>query len=626
MNPHTCHILGISAYYHDAAAALVRDGDIVAAAQEERFTRKKHDPEFPGNAVRFCLDAAGIGLADLDAIVFYDKPLLKFERLLETYYAFAPRGLRSFLASMPVWMKEKLFQKKLLWDHIVEVTGQERPAIPLLFTDHHLSHAASAFYPSPFDEAAILTIDGVGEWATASLCHGRSREIRMLRELRFPHSVGLLYSAFTYFLGFRVNSGEYKLMGLAPYGDPGSPQVAEFERIIREQLVDIAADGSVWLNQDFFDYATGLRMVREDRWRRLFGMPRREHTDELEMRHCNLGLAIQRVTEDIMLKMAAEAKRLTGSRNLCLAGGVALNCVGNGKMLRSGLFDRVWIQPAAGDAGGALGAALSAWHLHFEGDRHADGRADRMRGSFLGPDISERDIARMMRRFSAIARHFDNFDELCSRAAALMDSGAVLGWVQGRMEWGPRALGNRSIVGDPRNPGMQRKMNVNIKYRESFRPFAPSVLAEDADAYFDLRGAASPYMLLVADLLEGHRRPLPDGYAAMPVREKLYTPRSSLPAITHIDFSARVQTVHRETNERYWRLLQAFKARTGCPVIVNTSFNVRGEPIVCTPEDAYRCFMRTDMDALVVGDHLFEKHNQPPWPEDRRWKEEFTLD
>lgn len=620
------HILGISAYYHDAAAAIVCDGEVVAAAQEERFTRKKHDPGFPGNAVRFCLDQAGLGLGDLAAIAFYDKPLLKFERLLETYYAFAPRGLRSFLMSMPIWIKEKLFQKKILWDHLLEVAGPGRPDVPMLFPEHHLSHAASAFYPSPFDEAAVMTVDGVGEWATASLCHGEGTGMRILKELHFPHSVGLLYSAFTYFLGFRVNSGEYKLMGLAPYGDPGSAQVAEFERKIRERLVDVAPDGSVWLDQDYFDYATGLRMVREDRWEELFGMARRDHADELEMCHCNLGLAIQRVTEDIMLKMAAEAKRLTGSRNLCLAGGVALNCVGNGKLQRSGLFDRVWIQPAAGDAGGALGAALAAWHLHFERPRSTCGHLDRMRGSFLGPDVTDQDIARMIRHFSAVGEHFENFDDLCARAAAIMESGAVVGWVQGRMEWGPRALGNRSIIGDPRSPDMQRKMNVNIKYRESFRPFAPSVLAEDAGEYFDLRGADSPYMLLVADVVERHRKPLPPDYASMPVREKLYTLRSSLPAITHIDFSARVQTVHRETNERYWRLLQAFKARTGCPAIVNTSFNVRGEPIVCTPEDAYRCFMRTDMDALAVGDYLFEKHRQPPWPEDRRWKEEFVLD
>lgn len=619
-------ILGISAYYHDAAAAVVCDGEVVAAAQEERFTRKKHDPGFPRNAVRFCLDHAGLQLGDLAAVAFYDKPLLKFERLLETYYAFAPRGLRSFLMSMPVWVKEKLFQKQLLWDHLIEVGGAGHSGVPMLFPEHHLSHAASAFYPSPFDEAAVVTIDGVGEWATASICHGEGAGMRILKELRFPHSVGLLYSSFTYFLGFRVNSGEYKLMGLAPYGDPGSAQVAEFERKIREQLIDVAPDGSVWLNQDFFDYATGLRMVREDRWERLFGMPRRDHADELEMRHCNLGLAIQRVTEDIMLKMAAEAKRLTGSRNLCLAGGVALNCVGNGRLQRSGLFDRVWIQPAAGDAGGALGAALAAWHLNLGGPRTPCGQLDRMRGSLLGPEVSESDLARMIRRFSAVGEHFASFDDLCARVAGIMESGAVVGWVQGRMEWGPRALGNRSIIGDPRNPDMQRKMNVNIKYRESFRPFAPSVLAEDAGAYFDLRGADSPYMLLVADVLERHRKPLPEGYASMPVREKLYTPRSSLPAITHIDFSARVQTVHRETNERYWRLLRAFKERTGCPAIVNTSFNVRGEPIVCTPEDAYRCFMRTDMDTLVVGDYLFEKSRQPPWPEDRRWTEEFVLD
>jgi carbamoyltransferase len=619
-------ILGISAFYHDSAAALLEDGRIVAAAQEERFTRKKHDPGFPTEAVRFCLEFAGLQVKDLDAIAFYDKPLLKFERLLETYYGFAPRGVTSFFTSMPVWIREKLFLKKMLRDGLADVAGEPCDRVQFLFPEHHLSHAASAFYPSPFDEAAILTLDGVGEWATASLGHGKDKSITLLKELHFPHSLGLLYSAFTYFLGFRVNSGEYKLMGLAPYGDPNSPDVERYKRTIYDTLIHAAEDGSVWLNQDYFDYATGLRMVHDEKWQALFGFPRRKPEDELQACHCNLGLAIQQVTEDIVHRMAREVHRLTGSRNLCLAGGVALNCVSNGKLLRSGLFDHVWIQPAAGDAGGALGAAQAVAHIHFDLPRPAFTGLDRMRGAYLGGNIERGEVERLIRKYSAVAETYPEDAQLLDRVAELLDQGNVVGWVQGRMEWGPRALGGRTILGDPRSPEMQRKMNVNIKYRESFRPFAPSVLAEDADQYFELNGAPSPYMLLVADVRQERRTPEPPGYSALNVRDKLYHLRSDLPSITHIDYSARVQTVHRDTNPRYHALISAFKRRTGYGVVVNTSFNVRGEPIVRTAEDAYRCFMRTEMDALVVGDFLFLKTAQPEWKEAKKWQQEFVLD
>jgi carbamoyltransferase len=619
-------ILGISAFYHDAAAAILDDGEIVAAAQEERFSRRKHDPSFPARAVRYCLDEAGVAVDGLDAIAFYDKPFLKFERLLETYYAFAPRGLRSFLAAMPVWVKEKLLLKRLLLEELERVGGAPVDAARLLFPEHHLSHAASAFFPSPFDEAAILTVDGVGEWATASICHGRGGGIEILRELRFPHSLGLLYSAFTYYLGFRVNSGEYKLMGLAPYGDPGAERARRFEERIRAEMVDVAPDGSLWLDQELFDYATGLRMANEEAWERLFGFPRRGPEGELRQEHCDLAFAIQRVTEDVVLKMAAEAGRLTGSRNLCLAGGVALNCVANGRILKKKLFDGLWIQPASGDAGGALGAALAAHHVGRGRPRSAPaGGGDRMRGAYLGPEVGERDVRAVIGRYKAVGRRFDDVGALCARAAELLDGGAIVGWVRGRMEWGPRALGARSILADPRDPGVQKRLNLSIKYRESFRPFAPSVLAGECADWFELAGA-SPYMLLVADVRPERRTPLPEGFHALPLREKLYFARSGVPAVTHLDYSARVQTVHRETNPDYWRLIEAFRQRTGCPMVVNTSFNVRGEPIVCTPEDAYRCFMRTEMDALVAGDWLFLKAEQPPWAEGKEWKETLVLD
>jgi carbamoyltransferase len=532
----------------------------------------------------------------------------------------------SFVTSMPIWIREKLFLKTILRDELAAVAGKRCDKVPLLFPEHHLSHAASAFYPSPFDEAAILTVDGVGEWATASLSHGTSAGITRLKELHFPHSIGLLYSAFTYFLGFRVNSGEYKLMGLAPYGDHQSPDVARYKKIIFGTLIHAAEDGSVWLNQDYFDYATGLHMVPAAKWEKLFGFPLRKPEDELEQKHCNLGLAIQQVTEEIVLRMAREVKRLTGSRQLCLAGGVALNCVANGKLLESKLFDRIWIQPAAGDAGGALGAAFAAAHIHYGSARTPLVGPDRMQGSYLGTDIEPADIGRVIRQYSAVAESFPSEEHLLNRVAQLLDEGNVVGWVQGRMEWGPRALGGRTILGDPRSAEMQRKMNVKIKYRESFRPFAPSVLAEDADNYFELNGTSSPYMLLVAAVRRERRKPEPLGYGALNIRDKLYHVRSELPSITHIDYSARVQTVHKETNPRYHALISAFKRRTGYGVVVNTSFNVRGEPIVRTPAEAYRCFMRTELDALVIGDHLFLKAAQPEWNEPRKWQQDLVLD
>ena len=612
-------ILGISAFYHDSAAAVLHDGEIVAAAQEERFSRKKHDAAFPRQAVTYCLGEAGVSLDELDAVVFYDKPFLKFERLLETYYAFAPRGLRSFLAAMPVWIKEKMLLKRLILDELGAIQRFDRKRARLLFPEHHLSHAASAFYPSPFPEAAVVTIDGVGEWATASICHGHENRLTILRELHFPHSVGLLYSAFTYFLGFRVNSGEYKLMGLAPYGDPESDRVEHYAALIRNRLVDIRPDGSIWLDQHYFNYATGLTMVDGDRWRQLFGFPARGPEDELLPQHCDLALAIQRVTEEIVLNMVREAKRLTSSRYLCLAGGVALNCVANGRILKSGLFDDIWIQPAAGDAGGALGAAFCAHHIFFNAPRDADGKTDQMQGAFLGPQYSEAQVRQVARKYGTPCRRFEDFDALCDEVARLLDAGSVVGWHQGRMEWGPRALGNRSILADARNPEMQKKLNLKIKFREGFRPFAPSVLIEDAGEYFDVQ-TSSPYMLLVAAVREERRKALPEGYGTLGWREKLYHMRSDIPAVTHIDFSARLQTVHYETNPSYWRLLKAFKDRTGYSLISNTSFNVRGEPVVCTPEDAYRCFMRTEIDYLVIGHLLFDKSRQPTWREERDWR------
>ena len=617
-------ILGISAFYHDSAATITVDGEIIAAAQEERFTRKKHDDAFPTNAVKYCLEYTGLELSELDAIVFYDKPFLKFERLLETYYAFAPKGLVSFWKAIPVWIKEKLFLKKLLKDELKKIAPCDWKKTKLLFPDHHLSHAASTFYPSPFEEAAILTLDGVGEWATASISYGNGKEIKLLRELKFPHSLGLLYSAFTYFLGFRVNSGEYKLMGLAPYGNHGSEIVAEYKKKIYATLIDLKEDGSLWLNQKYFNYAAGLRMVHEKKWAALFGFEKRESESELEQKHCDLGLAIQEVTEEIVLRMAQEAKRLTGSKYLCLAGGVALNCVSNGKLQATGLFEDVFITPAAGDAGGSLGAALAGEHIYFKQDRKVN-PDDSMKGGYLGPWYSSKEVELMSRRYKGVFKKFDDFSELAKETASILAEGNVVGWFQGRMEFGPRALGNRSIIGDARNPEMQKKLNLKIKYRESFRPFAPSVLEEDSADFFAYEGK-SPYMLLVHPVAEARRNPLPAGYESLPLREKLYHLRSDIPAVTHIDFSARIQTVSNKTNPRYWELISAFKAVSGHGMVVNTSFNVRGEPIVCTPEDAYKCLMRTEMDFLVVGDYLFSKAEQPAWKESKDWREEYSLD
>ncbi len=506
-------------------------------------------------------------------------------------------------------MKEKLFLRKIIRKELAEACGDAEAAPELLFSSHHLSHAASAFYPSPFEKAAILTIDGVGEWATASISLGGGGAIKMLKELKFPHSVGLLYSAFTYYLGFRVNSGEYKLMGLAPYGDPGSQRVKRYELLIKENIVSIKSDGSVFLRQGYFDYCTGRTMTNDAAWEELFGFPRRGPEAELEQRHCDLAMAIQNITGEIVLKMAAEAKRLTGAENLCLAGGVALNCVANGNLLRSGLFREIWLQPAAGDAGGALGAALAVTHAYFGLPRRPE-QGDSMRGAYLGPEFSGQEIMNAADRHKAVYTRFTDFGELCAAAAGNLSRGSVVGWFQGRMEWGPRALGNRSILGDARDRGMQKRLNLKIKYREGFRPFAPSVLAERAGEYFDT-ASPSPYMMLTAGVAERRRNPLPAGYHSLPLGEKLYFTRSDIPAVTHLDYSARLQTVHKDTNPRYWALLEAFRKETGCPLLVNTSFNVRGEPIVCTPEDAYRCFMRTDMDLLVMGDFMFDKKDQP---------------
>jgi len=618
-------ILGISAFYHDSAAAIVQDGKIIAAAQEERFTRKKHDPGFPSEAVKFCLEYSGSTIDQLDAIVFYDKPLLKFERLLETYYGFAPKGIRSFMMAMPVWLKEKMFLKKIIREELAKIQEYDSSKLRMLFPEHHLSHAASAFYPSPFRESAILTIDGVGEWATASISHGVEGSITILKQLDFPHSLGLLYSAFTYYLGFKVNSGEYKLMGLAPYGNPNSVHVQDYLKTIKQTLIDIKDDGSIWLNQDYFNYATGLRMVNDDKWAALFGFKRRESESLLEQHHCDLGYAIQLVTEEVVFKMAEEAKRLTGSENLCMAGGVALNCVANGKLLRKNIFKNIFIQPAAGDAGGALGAALAAHYIYFGKERILSGKLDEMDGSYLGPVYSDLEVEFMARKYSAPYIQYENFDSLCEKVANVIADGNVVGWFQGRMEFGPRALGGRSILGDPRNPEMQKKLNLKIKYRESFRPFAPSVIAEDSSKYFELN-SVSPYMLIVADVKSDRRKPVPGNYYEMPLMDRLYVPRSDVQAITHLDFSARVQSVHQETNPKYHKLLSKFRDITGYGMLVNTSFNVRGEPIVCTPEDAYRCFMRTEMDYLVINNILFAKAEQPEWKEKDSWKTEFTLD
>jgi carbamoyltransferase len=596
-------ILGISAFYHDSAAALVRDGEIVAAAQEERFTRKKHDSRFPTHAVEFCLMQAGARLADLDYVVFYDKPFLKFERLLETYIAFAPSGLRSFQMAIPLWVREKLFQKSLLHDELKRLGNDFDWMNRLLFTEHHQSHAASAFYPSPFEDALVLTMDGVGEWATTSVALGRGNQLEIVKEIHFPHSLGLLYSAFTYYTGFKVNSGEYKVMGLAPYGTP------RYTKKIFDHLLDLKADGSFHLNLDYFNYCTGLTMTN-GKFDALFEGPPRKPDQLLTQRHMDLAASVQDVLEEVVLRMTRSLASDTGAKNLCLAGGVALNCVANGRILRDGCFERVWIQPAAGDAGGALGAALAAYYLLQGQPRSVNGCGDRMHGSYLGPEFSQAEIEQSLAKLGARYTVFNECDLLEECVDALSNEKAV-GWFQGRMEFGPRALGARSILGDPRSPQMQSMLNLKVKFRESFRPFAPSVLRERVAEWFEL-DCDSPYMLLVADVVENRRKAMTAEQQQLFGIEKLNVPRSDVPAVTHVDYSARIQTVHRETNPRYYALLDRFNQRTGCPVLVNTSFNVRGEPIVCTPEDAFRCFMGTNIEVLAVGNCILRKEDQDP--------------
>ncbi len=608
-------ILGISALYHDSAAALVEDGDIVAAAQEERFTRRKHDSGFPGNAVNYCLQEAGIRLAETDYVVFYDKPFLKFERLLETYLAFAPRGFRSFRMAAPIWLQEKLFLKSLLKEELSRWAPDYDWENRLLFSEHHLSHAASAFFPSPFEEAVVLTMDGVGEWTTTSLAVGRGNELKIHKEIHFPHSLGLLYSAFTYYTGFKVNSGEYKVMGLAPYGEP------RFVKQIYDHLIDVKDDGSFRLDMKYFDYCTGLRMTNA-RFDELFGGPPRKAEDTLTQREMDLAASVQRVTEDVVRKLVGSIVAETGITDVCLAGGVALNCVANGKVLRDGIARGLWIQPAAGDAGGALGAALNGYHLYNGGARKVNAR-DSMKGAFLGPAYAQRDIET---RLEAAGANFEVLDDntvidVCARGLA---EGKALGWFQGRMEFGPRALGGRSILGDPRSPTMQSVLNLKVKYRESFRPFAPSVLRERVAEWFDLDGD-SPYMLLVADVVERRRKAMTEAEQKLFGIARLNVPRSDIPAVTHVDYSARIQTVHAHTNPRYHALISRFDELTGCPVIVNTSFNVRGEPIVGSPEDAFRCFMGTEIELLAVGNCLLRKENQNPALK-QQYESRFELD
>lgn len=613
----TVNILGISAYYHDSAAALVRDGIIVAACQEERFTRRKHDAAFPAHAISSCLEQAGIALRDVDYLVFYDKPLIKFERLLETYLSYAPRGLRSFIAAMPIWLKDKLYLKTTLRRELAALGGIKTSELPpLLFTAHHESHAASAFFPSPFAEAAVLCLDGVGEWATTSVWHGKGNSLRPLWELDFPHSLGLLYSAFTYYTGFKVNSGEYKLMGLAPYGEP------KYVDLILDNLLDLKEDGTFRLEMSYFNYATGLTMTG-GKFHALFGGPPRRPESQVSQKEMDIARSIQQVTEEIVLRLAGTIRQEQQAANLCLAGGVALNCVANGRIVRECGFDNLWIQPAAGDAGGALGAALSVWYDYLEQPRIPDGRRDSMQGTYLGPCFSNDAIKTSLESAGAVFTQLDD-SLLLPKVAELLNQGNVIGWFNGRMEFGPRALGGRSIIGDPRNPGMQSQMNLKIKYRESFRPFAPAVKAEKVAAWFEM-DQESPYMLLVAPVHPDKRI---DGVTDKDLSglDKLRLPRSQIPAVTHVDFSARIQTIHPETNPRFHRLADEFEKITGCPVLINTSFNVRGEPIVCTPEDAYRCFMRTEMDYLVLENVLLAKDDQPESEGDDAWKQEFELD
>ena len=596
------YILGISAFYHDSAACLLRDGKIIAAAQEERFTRKKHDSGFPHHAIQYCLKEANIAASQINNVVFYEKPFLKFERLLETYLAFAPKGFTSFAKAMPLWIKDKLFQKSALIKELnatvdKNINWQDR----LLFSEHHLSHAASAFYPSPFESAAVLTLDGVGEWTTTSFAVGKGRDLKVIKEIHFPHSLGLLYSAFTYYTGFKVNSGEYKVMGLAPYGEP------RYADLIREKLIAVADDGSFQLDMSYFDYATGLTMTNK-KFDALFGGPPRLSEAELTQREMDLAASVQKVTEDIVLQIAKGIAKETGERNLCLAGGVALNCVANGVLLREKVFDNIWIQPAAGDAGGALGAALSTWYFHHNKERVVSTERDAMKGTYLGPEFSNDEIEFELKACGAVYKNLSD-DELIEQVASALSQEKAVGWMQGRMEFGPRALGGRSVIADPRSSIMQKQLNLKVKYRESFRPFAPSVLREDVSQWFEC-DTDSPYMLLVADVKKDKRRAMTEEEETLFGIDKLNVPRSSIPAITHVDYSARIQTVHADTNPRYHAMISKFKEKTGCPLVVNTSFNVRGEPIVCTPTDAFKCFMGTELDVLAIGNYLLCKEQQ----------------
>jgi len=603
-------ILGISAYYHDSAACLVRDGEIIAAAQEERFTRIKHDHSFPTNAIRYCLKEARINGTDLDYVSFYDKPFLKFERILETYLSDAPFGIQSFLKAVPLWVRKKIWIKELIGDEL-NYSGK------MIFTEHHEAHAAAAFFPSPFSEAAFITMDGVGEWATSSFGVGKNNRVELLADIQFPHSIGLLYSAFTYYTGFKVNSGEYKVMGLAPYGEP------KYKDLIYEHLIDVKDDGSFKMNMDYFNYCAGLTMTNA-KFHQLFGGPPREPESELTQKEMDLARSVQEVTEEVMLKMATHVKKETGMKYLCLAGGVALNCVANGKLLRSGLFEDIWIQPAAGDAGGAVGCALFTWYQYLNNQRKADNKSDQMQGAYLGPKFDNNAIKKFLEK-NGYAYQLLADEELPEIVADLIADENVIGWFQGRMEFGPRALGARTIIGDARSPEMQKKMNLKIKYRESFRPFAPSIRAENISDYFEI-DRESPYMLLVADVQKNRRVEMSEEQKTYFGLEKLNVARSDVPAITHVDYSARIQSVNCETNPRYHEMLTKFYDKHGCPVIVNTSFNVRGEPIVCTPKDAYLCFMRTEMDYLVMGNYLLDKTAQKPLVGDSDWRDEFELD
>lgn len=604
------NILGISAFYHDSAACLVQDGVIVAAAQEERFTRKKHDFEFPKNAAQYCLKAGAISIDQVDYVVFYDKPVLKFERLLETYLTTAPQGFRSYAKALPLWLKHKLWIPETIKNEL-EFAGE------ILFTEHHQSHAGSAFYPSPFEKAAILTIDGVGEWTTNSLGIGDGNEFKIIKDILFPHSLGLLYSAFTYFTGFKVNSGEYKVMGLAPYGEP------KYVDLIFDNLIDLKEDGSFHLNLKYFNYMSGLTMTN-DEFAELFGSPRRKPETPIGQREMDLARSIQVVVEECMLRQARYLKKETGLDNLCLAGGVALNCVGNGRVLREGPFRNIWIQPAAGDAGGAVGAALCVWHGYLGNKRTVRPNKDAQSASLLGPSFTNAEAKESVKEFNAVYEEIPA-DQIYSKTAELLANEKIVGWFQGRMEFGPRALGNRSIIGDPRSASMQSKMNLKIKYRESFRPFAPAVLRQDVSDYFDI-DCESPYMLLVAPVKESRRIPMTEEQKKLFGIAKLNVPRSDIPAVTHVDYSARIQTVTEEQNEHFYKLLSSFKEQTECPILVNTSFNVRGEPIVCTPYDAYTCFMRTEMDVLVINNLVFRKEDQPTWKESDEWQQKFELD